>query len=764
MSDSREPSSDVQQNDRAPSKPAAVAESDSGLTPVELSEELKQGTIDFDTYTKPVLGNSGVRRQGSMSEPVSGGSIVSWAEVLGSKHPRSDDEVGLGSLPELQIDSISDNAILKNLEREAKNSGIRRAPERRRLEGPAPAPATPAPIPILHEKTPEEFAEVKDWFRDLNDDTGSAVDLNKAAIQAADSLKESGGERPDETDVLAAALDFDDGTSKVNLAHGLIPVAGLSIPQQAAVSPPPRPAAPAKTLRAQSMHALNLRQPRDLKSWLGGAGIGVAGSVVVCTGLWMSGAFGSSKKTADALPPTASDVIQKVTPELARQHLDNGQFEQALTAFEQCDDSSEVLAGRGQSRWLTYVRQQKQHNEVPDESADEVAHARKDLAAARNAEATLWLGLINESFRHYDLARETYEHGRDSFPDRDHLFLAAHSRLEAVSGKSKAAPVADPQLDLALAMNMNDQMVPWWDAQAKLHFAGYKLDGRSPVQVVDVLLANQRKYDEAMKSLTETLKISNPEDVATTIESLAKERQQAEENWRKAKGEAHQFETDLVRKDAAFTALQKSAAEQLDKATTREASARKALAEVTMARKSAEESYETVTARLRSAHLVGERATPADIAAAIDKLVNADPDAQAAEIARLKDLLKRSHTSSPAPQPQTQPIAAVEVPTKADPARSERFFSFGVQLYFSRQYAAAEEQLENAARFNNQDARVLYFLGLTRLPLGKTESAYNDFRRAAELERRSLPDSATINALLERIQGSERQLINRFRM
>jgi len=762
MSEPRVPSSNVNENDRHDSKPVATADSDPAMKPAESPDELKQGTVDFDTYTKPVLGNSGIRRQGSMSEPVSGGSIVSWAEVL-AKNPRSEDEVSLGSLPELQIDSISDNAIIKNLEREAKSSGIRRAPERRpRLDGGAP-PAADAPgsKPALREqKIPvDDSSDVKDWFRDLNDESGSAVDLNKAAQQARDSLKDSGGDRPDESDVLAAALDFDDGTSKVNLGRDLLPVIGMSVAAQAQNSPTPRPAVPARTLRSQTLHEFRLRQPKNLNSWLGGTAIGVAGSAVVWTGLWIGGAFGSSKKPTEPAP-AAIEVASRPTPEMARQHLENGQPHLALGAFEQCDESSEVLTGRGQARWLTYLRQQKQHNAAPDESADEVAHARKDLAAARTADSTLWLGLINESFGHYDLARETYEHGRDSFPDRDRLFTAARSRLDAVSGKAKLAPVADSQLELALAMNMGDQMVPWWDAQAKLHYAGYKLDGRSPVQVVDALLASQRKYDEAMKSLTMTLNIDKTDDVASTVDLLIKQRQQAEENWKKAKEAAHQFETDLAKKDAAFVALQKSAAVELQRAVARESAAHKALVEVAAARKSADDAYQSVFARLRAANAIAEHATPTEIVAALDKLLSADPDAKNAEIARLRALLERSRT----PGSAHERSATVEVASKPDPVRAEKLFSQGLQLYYARQYAEAEEQFEMASRLNDQDARILYFLGLTHLPLAKTESAHDEFRRAADLERRSLPDSATINALFERIQGPERQLINRYRL
>jgi tetratricopeptide (TPR) repeat protein len=576
MSETHEPSSNPQKNG-PDSKPAEAPDSDPAIDAGESPEDLKQGTVDFNSYTKPVLGSSGVRRQGSMSEPVSGGSIVSWAELL-SKHPRSDDEVALGSLPELQIDSISDNAIIKSLEREAKKSGIRRAPERRPKPDATERPASDAPSSnpaAPAKKAPvEEPPDIKDWFRDFNYDTGSSVDLNNAAQQARDSLKDSGGERPDESDVLAAALEFDDGTSKVNLGREPLPAIGMS-----AAAPPPdvsvsRPVTPPRPIRTQSLHALNLRKPNNLNSWLGGTVIGVGVSAVVWLTLWFSGALGTTRKAVEPPPATTEVAQQHPTPDLARRHLENGEPDLALGAYEQCEESREVLTGRGQARWLTYLRQQKQHNAALEELDADVARARQELISARTAEATLWLGLINETFGHYKLANETYDHGLDNFPDRARLFTAARSRLDALTGtvNNKVAAIVDPQLGLALALaliempeqaggfnaldeagfdfweavrlarkgdyaagreallkarsaheqrrdviahrGLNpdsdprddiflhscDQMIGWWDLQAKLHYAGFKLDGRTPAQVVDTLLASQRKYDEAMKS------------------------------------------------------------------------------------------------------------------------------------------------------------------------------------------------------------------------------------------------------------------------
>ncbi len=111
------------------------------------------------------------------------------------------------------------------------------------------------------------------------------------------------------------------------------------------------------------------------------------------------------------------------------------------------------------------------------------------------------------------------------------------------------------------------------------------------------------------------------------------------------------------------------------------------------------------------------------------------------------------------------PLAAprIDVPLKPDPTRAEKLFLYGLKEYYSRSFQEAEDDLLNAVRNNNQDARYYYFLGLARLQQGKIEAAQDDFRQASALERQGLPDSQTLNACFERIQGAERQLINRYR-
>jgi tetratricopeptide (TPR) repeat protein len=101
--------------------------------------------------------------------------------------------------------------------------------------------------------------------------------------------------------------------------------------------------------------------------------------------------------------------------------------------------------------------------------------------------------------------------------------------------------------------------------------------------------------------------------------------------------------------------------------------------------------------------------------------------------------------------------------SKADPAAAERLFGTGTRLYFAHQFVEAEAQLVESVKNNPNDARTYYFLALARLPQGKIALAQEDLQHAVALEQQGMPDRATVNSSFERIQGPERQWINRFR-
>jgi tetratricopeptide (TPR) repeat protein len=98
-----------------------------------------------------------------------------------------------------------------------------------------------------------------------------------------------------------------------------------------------------------------------------------------------------------------------------------------------------------------------------------------------------------------------------------------------------------------------------------------------------------------------------------------------------------------------------------------------------------------------------------------------------------------------------------------DQLLAERHFGNGLRFYFDRQYPQAEKELLEAVRYNDQDARYLYYLGLSRLLQGKREVALEDFRVGANLERQDRPSPAAVAGSLERVQGPVRQTLNKYR-
>src|SRR5258708_23348420 len=78
-------------------------------------EDLRDATVDFDDAMRPNPSGQGAARAHKISDPIRGGSVVSWAELLRQQQIQraSDAEVALGSLPDIQIDAVSDTELVK---------------------------------------------------------------------------------------------------------------------------------------------------------------------------------------------------------------------------------------------------------------------------------------------------------------------------------------------------------------------------------------------------------------------------------------------------------------------------------------------------------------------------------------------------------------------------------------------------------------------------------------------------------------------------
>jgi tetratricopeptide (TPR) repeat protein len=98
-----------------------------------------------------------------------------------------------------------------------------------------------------------------------------------------------------------------------------------------------------------------------------------------------------------------------------------------------------------------------------------------------------------------------------------------------------------------------------------------------------------------------------------------------------------------------------------------------------------------------------------------------------------------------------------------NPLLGEATYASGLRHYFARNYRAAEDDFARAVEYDNQDARYYYFLGLSRLTLGKNVDADADFRDGAQLERLNRPGREAVSSSLERVQGPPRQTVNGYR-
>ena len=313
--------------------------------------DLRDGTIDFDFAVRPAMG-SGTPRLHKMSEPISGGSIVSWAELLRQQQRQSNEEVVLGSLPEIQIDSISDKDIVKHLERESQRAD--------RNNKPAGDPNPPIAPPMasggslaakLFQREPRMPAD--DWFLEMpkfdTSQQSSSIDLRTAAKASANALRDGESKSGDESDILTHALMTDDGNSAVNL--------GME-PRSLGPGEPSQPSARRSALAwagecpvdwcgdTQAGRAPR-RQPRPLTSWLGAAALGIAAGSGLAFGMWYGkktrrSPFSKWRMHRPLWPP-------RTTFDDGRRRLEAGEPDAALAVFAELPDAPETLLGRGQA-------------------------------------------------------------------------------------------------------------------------------------------------------------------------------------------------------------------------------------------------------------------------------------------------------------------------------------------------------------------------------------------------------------------------------
>ena len=90
-------------------------------------------------------------------------------------------------------------------------------------------------------------------------------------------------------------------------------------------------------------------------------------------------------------------------------------------------------------------------------------------------------------------------------------------------------------------------------------------------------------------------------------------------------------------------------------------------------------------------------------------------------------------------------------------------YGSGVHSYFAGDYARAKEDLSSAIDGGTKDPRPYYFRGMANMKLGQDDAARADFKRGAELESADINGFYPVSRSLERIQGSQRLMIERQR-
>ena len=101
---------------------------------------------------------------------------------------------------------------------------------------------------------------------------------------------------------------------------------------------------------------------------------------------------------------------------------------------------------------------------------------------------------------------------------------------------------------------------------------------------------------------------------------------------------------------------------------------------------------------------------------------------------------------------------------KADPVTvADKFFANGARAFHAGNYVEAESNMTKGIAIYGDDARYHYLLGLALHYQGKSKESVTAFTKGAELEAQGRPNGKSIDAVLERVQGNVRQIVNAYR-
>lgn len=98
-----------------------------------------------------------------------------------------------------------------------------------------------------------------------------------------------------------------------------------------------------------------------------------------------------------------------------------------------------------------------------------------------------------------------------------------------------------------------------------------------------------------------------------------------------------------------------------------------------------------------------------------------------------------------------------------DSAVLTALYGEGMKAYYAGQYSQAHETFSQAIEAGSKDPRCFYFRGLSNLRLGRGPDAGLDFQKGAAIEAVDFDVFFNVSGALERIQGTDRLTLERFR-
>ncbi|MBX7103948.1 MAG: hypothetical protein K1X57_07695 [Gemmataceae bacterium] len=492
--------------------------------PTSMTGEDDDDVVDFSSLSAEDGGSTAMSRS-QLSGPLSGTSIVSWADLMKARS----DEAGAFDLegPEsIDFDAASDRDILKKALNDEPPSGKLNV---------SPGEAAPADKKATGKRDTDSILDFL-----IEDEQASSIltpdrpgDSSRINLLRDVTGKTGSSQKLDKTDQYDSPLivspDDDDAAAEI----GAIPVGGIEssavdlgsqsvidLPFPAVDSKVMGPGSGRRKSRSGSSQgdsgtvdllgsgkgsglstvpgltavAGSARRDQDLPAttpvefqprgngWINGVLGGLAG-VAVCVGVWMSGALpGSGSKPA---PKAAAPTID-LAGSLA--FLDSGNLDKAIESLSKLPASPETSASLGQARLLRYLRDCKVQNTAPKVADEAVQLAESDLKAANSAAGALWLGLLKESFGQVDAAKTIYKDALTKYADQAKLFQAALDRLD--TRPANAGPRAAIEPLGATLFTLLLQVEPTAKDEAGFEF--WKA----------VRLARSHKYSEAQAALT----------------------------------------------------------------------------------------------------------------------------------------------------------------------------------------------------------------------------------------------------------------------